>query len=144
MPLFVVTGPSGTGKTTVTGPLRGLLPDCDVFEADLTWHIATVGHDNWRNTWLQLAHGVGLNGRVTILCGSLTPDQLERLPARRLIGPITSACSTARRRPGEAAPCPPGMARHLHRGRHRPAPAIRRLAAHAHQPLLRHEHGNAP
>ena len=87
-PLFVVTGPSGAGKTTVTGPLRRLLPQCDVFEADLTWHIAAAGHDNWRNTWLQLAHGVALNGRATVLCGSLTPDQLERLPARKLIGPI--------------------------------------------------------
>ncbi|MGH3165650.1 MAG: hypothetical protein ACRDN0_07115 [Trebonia sp.] len=88
MPLFVVAGPSGAGKTTVTEPLRRLLPECVVFEADLTWHIAAAGHDNWRNTWLQLAHGVALGGRATVLCGSLTPDQLERLPFRKVIGPI--------------------------------------------------------
>jgi hypothetical protein len=87
-PLFVVTGPSGAGKSTIIGPLRRLLSECDVFEADLTWHIAAAGHDNWRNTWLQIAHGIGLNGRATVLCGSLMPDQLERLPARRLVGPI--------------------------------------------------------
>lgn len=87
-PLFVVTGPSGAGKTTVTAPLRRLLPECDVFEVDLTLHNAAAGYDNWRNTWLQLAYGVGLNGRTTILSGSLTPDQLERLPFRKLIGPI--------------------------------------------------------
>jgi hypothetical protein len=31
---------------------------------------------------------VALNGRVTVLCGSLLPDQLESLPARKLLGPI--------------------------------------------------------
>ena len=40
LPLFVVTGASGAGKTTVTGPLRRLLPDCAVFEADLTLQVA--------------------------------------------------------------------------------------------------------
>jgi hypothetical protein len=35
LPLFVVTGASGAGKTTVTEPLR-LLLDCAVFEVDLT------------------------------------------------------------------------------------------------------------
>jgi RNase adaptor protein for sRNA GlmZ degradation len=88
LPLFVVTGASGAGKTTVTGPLRRLLPDCDVFEADLTLQVAALGWEAWRDTWLQLAHGVALNGRVTVLCGSLLPDQLESLPARKLLGPI--------------------------------------------------------
>jgi ribosomal protein S27AE len=56
LPLFVVTGASGAGKTTITEPLRGLLPRCLVFEADTTLHIAALGWATWRNTWLQLAH----------------------------------------------------------------------------------------
>ena len=88
LPLFVVTGASGAGKTTVTEPLRRLLPDCDVFEADITLQVAALGWDTWRNTWLRLVHGVALNGRVTVLCGSLMPDQLESVPARKLLGPI--------------------------------------------------------
>jgi hypothetical protein len=88
LPLFVVTGASGVGKTTVTGPLRALLPDCDVFEADLTLQVAGLGWETWRNTWLRLAHGVAMNGRVTVLCGSLLPSQLAGLPARKLLGPI--------------------------------------------------------
>jgi hypothetical protein len=83
LPMFVVTGASGAGKTTVTEPLRRLLPDCDVFEADLTLQVSALGWEAWRDTWLLLAHGVALNGRVTVLCGSLLPDQLECLPARK-------------------------------------------------------------
>jgi hypothetical protein len=88
LPLFVVTGASGTGKSTITGPLGGLLPSCLVLEADVTLHVAALGWDTWRNTWLQLTHAAALGGRVTVLTGSLTPDQLECLPARKLVGPI--------------------------------------------------------
>ncbi len=88
LPLFVVTGASGTGKSAITGPLRNLLPGYLVFETDVILHVAALGWDTWRNTWLQLAHAVALGGQVTILTGSFCPDQLERLPARRLVGPI--------------------------------------------------------
>jgi predicted kinase/ribosomal protein S27AE len=88
LPVFVVTGASGTGKSTITGPLRSLLSGCLVFETDVILHVAALGWDTWRNTWLQLAHAVALSGRATVLTGSLTPDQVERLPARKLIGPI--------------------------------------------------------
>jgi ribosomal protein S27AE len=88
LPLFVVTGASGSGKTTITGPLRSLLPGCLVLETDVILHVAALGWDTWRNTWLQLTHAAALGGQVTVLTGSLTLDQLERLPARKLIGPI--------------------------------------------------------
>jgi predicted kinase len=87
-PLFVVTGASGTGKSTIVDPLRRRLPDCEVFETDVILHVAALGWEVWRNTWLQLAHAIALNGRATVLCGSLLPEQLEHLPARRLVGPI--------------------------------------------------------
>jgi hypothetical protein len=88
LPLFVVTGASGAGKTTVTGPLGRLLPECAVFEGDLINQIAALGWDMWRDTWLRVAHGNALNGRPTVLCTSLLPSQLEDLPARKLLGPI--------------------------------------------------------
>lgn len=88
LPMFVVTGASGAGKTTVAGPLRRLLPGCEVFEADITLPVAALGWNTWRNTWLRIAHDVALNGRVTVLCGSLLPSQLEAVPARKLLGPI--------------------------------------------------------
>jgi RNase adaptor protein for sRNA GlmZ degradation len=87
-PLFVVTGASGTGKTTITEPLRRVLPGFDVFDTDIILQVAALGWDTWRNTWLRLAHAIALNGRVTVLCGSLMPSQMETLPARKLVGPI--------------------------------------------------------
>jgi gluconate kinase len=87
-PLFVVTGASGTGKSTIVEPLRRRLPDCLIVETDVILHVAALGWDTWRNTWLQLAHAIALNRRATVLCGSLLPEQLEGLPARRLVGPI--------------------------------------------------------
>jgi len=88
LPLFVVTGASGTGKTTITGPLRRQLPDCEIFDTDTILRVAALGLDAFRSTWLRLAHAVALNGRATILCGSLLPTQLDALPASKLIGPI--------------------------------------------------------
>jgi hypothetical protein len=73
LPLFVVTGASGTGKSTNTGPLRNLLAGCLVFEADVILHVAALGWDTWRNTWLQLTHAAALGGQATVLTGSLTP-----------------------------------------------------------------------
>ena len=88
LPLFVVTGASGAGKTTVTGPLRRLLPECAVFEGDPINQVAALGWDVFEDTWLRIAHEVALNGRPTVLCTSVMPDRLERLPARKLVGPV--------------------------------------------------------
>ncbi len=88
LPLFVVTGASGAGKSTVTPPLRRQLPDCAVFEADALLHVAALGLDTWRDSLLRVAHEIALSRRVTVLTGSLLPSQLETLPGRKLIGPI--------------------------------------------------------
>jgi predicted kinase len=88
VPLFVVTGASGVGKTTVTPPLRRLLPECVVFEGDSISQVAALGWDVLRNTWLHIAHEVARNGRSMVLCTSVMPDALETLPARKLLGPV--------------------------------------------------------
>jgi len=87
LPLFIVTGASGAGKTAVVTPLRGLLPDWDVFETDILWD---SGHDAdpdraWhfaRSNWLRIAHSIAQSGRHTILCGTQVPEHIDRCDHR--------------------------------------------------------------
>ncbi|WP_442603115.1 AAA family ATPase [Paenibacillus sp. KN14-4R] len=74
LPLFVVTGASGTGKTTISSLVRKLLPDFDVFDLDIInnvdWQIAKAN-------WLRIAYSISLSGRGTVLCGTMIPENIE-------------------------------------------------------------------
>jgi hypothetical protein len=74
LPLFIVTGASGVGKTTIVKRLREVLPDCDIFDADemhaTDWHQA-------RANWLKVAFQIAQSGRHTVLCGTLMPWDIE-------------------------------------------------------------------
>lgn len=77
-PLFIVTGASGSGKTYVIKELRRLMPDFDIFDPDHL--IEFIGHD-WemmRNIWLRVARNIAENGRMTIICGTMMPWDIEK------------------------------------------------------------------
>ena len=91
-PLFVVTGASASGKTTVFPHLVAALPAALVFDVD--WLIGPFqracefGEVDWpalRDAWLTVAHGAAQSGRPTVLLGPFTAAQLDDLPARRWI-----------------------------------------------------------
>jgi hypothetical protein len=93
LPLFVVTGASGSGKTTVHPYVVAALPDCVVFDVD--WLIdpfeAASRPINWaalRDAWVSVAHGVAQGGRHTVLLGSFMPEQLLDTPARKWVADI--------------------------------------------------------
>lgn len=73
LPLFVITGASGTGKTTVASHVRELLPEFDVFDMDIInnvdWQIA-------KENWLRVAYSISLSGRSTVLCGTMVPENI--------------------------------------------------------------------
>ncbi|WP_249306210.1 AAA family ATPase [Lederbergia citrea] len=74
-PLFIVTGASGVGKTTVVTELRKYLPDYDIFETDI------IEDNDWqtqRNNWLRIAHSIAQNNRKTILCGTMMPEDVAK------------------------------------------------------------------
>jgi hypothetical protein len=115
-PLFVVTGASGSGKTTIFPELLSRMSGwCAVFDAD--WLIdplgraAKDGQIDWAaftDTWLHVAHGVAQNGLPTLLLAPFIPEHLDNLPGRAWIGEIHSLvldCPDAeRRRRMEARP----------------------------------------
>jgi adenylylsulfate kinase-like enzyme len=83
-PLFIVTGASGSGKSTVVAELRCQLPECVVFDSDLLWSRTNEYH----NTWLRIAYSVAQGGRYTVICGTLMPWDLYACEERSLVGTI--------------------------------------------------------
>lgn len=78
LPLFIVTGASGSGKTFVIDELRKIMPEFDIFDPDNL--VEFIGHD-WekvRNIWLRVARNVAYSGRMTVICGTMMPWDIEK------------------------------------------------------------------
>jgi hypothetical protein len=77
LPLFIVTGASGSGKTYVIKELRRMMPDFDIFDPDNL--VEFIGHDweKMRNIWLRVARNIAQSGRMTIICGTMMPWDIE-------------------------------------------------------------------
>jgi broad-specificity NMP kinase len=93
LPLFSLTGPSGTGKSTVARLLvRELAGLAVVVEQDVLW---TAGLQDpaddfgrFRSTWLRTAGMIHQSGRPVVLAGTVVPVQLEHRPERVFVGDI--------------------------------------------------------
>jgi hypothetical protein len=92
LPLLIITGASGTGKTTVGLRLPSVMTDCVCLESDILWQDAFNQPDNdykqYRNLWLRVAKNVGQSGRPVVLIGSSTPGQFEKCPESRYFSKI--------------------------------------------------------
>ena len=76
LPLFIVTGASGVGKTTVMHVLRELMPEFVVFSTDRDNFGTTTEKLEYQdrfNLLLHFAHATALSGRGTIICGTFMP-----------------------------------------------------------------------
>ena len=85
LPLFIVTGASGAGKSTIIEPLQHLLPEYGVFDKDSIW---ASSWDMVANDFFRIASALAQGDKKTVIVGTIVPHHLEGLSDRDLVGEI--------------------------------------------------------
>lgn len=92
LPLFVVTGASGTGKSTSAFHMSTLSKDFVPMETDMLWDgrydTPDTNYREYRELWLRIAKNISQAGKPVILCGTAMPDSLEQCVERRYFSNI--------------------------------------------------------
>lgn len=94
MPLFVVGGASGTGKSTVCDYLTGQLQNVVLLDCDILWREEfNSPENNYRDffeTWLRMCKNISQSGRPVVLFGAGfgVPENLENCIERRYLSKI--------------------------------------------------------
>jgi len=89
LPLLIVSGASGAGKSAVCQALLGRLPEVVLLDSDILWRPEfNTPADNYRaffETWLRLCKNIGQAGRPVVLFGAGVgvPANLETCVERR-------------------------------------------------------------
>ena len=87
-PLFIVTGASCVGKSTLCNEMLINEKEYIVMENDLLWNdIYNTPEDDYfeyNRLWLRVCGNIAQAGKPVVLCGCRVPKQLENLPEREL------------------------------------------------------------
>ncbi len=87
LPLFILTGASGVGKSTVCLKLAAEMKDVVVMESDILWrpefNQPETNYRDYRETWLRMCKNISQAGRPVVLCGVGLPNQFEQCIERR-------------------------------------------------------------
>lgn len=87
LPLFIVTGASGAGKSSVCLELAKRMDDAVVLDSDILWHNEFAGqgpdYRQYREIWLRVCKNISQAGRPVVLCGCAVPEQFEPCVERR-------------------------------------------------------------
>jgi gluconate kinase len=90
--MFVITGASGSGKSTIAERLVATIRDPIILDADILWasqmNTPADGYARFRSTWMRLAANIAQGGHSTLLVGAGVPEQYESRPERKYLGPI--------------------------------------------------------
>lgn len=93
LPLLVVCGPSGAGKTAVLHHLLGTLDEVMLLDGDILWRQEFNQPDNqYRDlfeTWLRLGKNIGQSGRPLVLVNAgAIPANIEPCVERRYFSAV--------------------------------------------------------
>jgi energy-coupling factor transporter ATP-binding protein EcfA2 len=88
LPLCIVTGASGVGKTTILPHLQRLLPEYGVLDKDAMW---ARDWDMAYNNLFRVASALAQGGRGTVIVGTIIPAHIDGLSDRDLVGRIAYA-----------------------------------------------------
>ena len=94
MPLWIISGASGSGKLTVCNYLTGQLDGMVTLDSDILWQdVFNTPEDKYRNyfeTWLRLCKNIAQSGRPVVLFGAGVgvPENLENCTERRYFSEI--------------------------------------------------------
>ena len=87
LPLFVITGASGVGKSTACLALAATTKDFVVMDSDILWRSEfdqpNNDYRNYRETWLRVCKNISQAGKPVVLCGASLPEQFEPCIERR-------------------------------------------------------------
>ncbi len=87
LPLFILTGASGVGKSTVCLELAARMKNVVVMESDILWRAEfdqpETNYREYRETWLRMCKNISQAGRPVVLCGVGEPTQFEQCIERR-------------------------------------------------------------
>ena len=87
LPLFILTGASGAGKSTVCLELAAKMKDVVVMESDILWRPEfdkpETNYRDYRETWLRVCKNISQAGKPVVLCGVAVPAQFEQCTERR-------------------------------------------------------------
>lgn len=90
LPLLLVGGPAGAGKSTACALLLGELEEAVLMESDLLWRkefdTPADGYNSYSRLWLRLAAHISQAGKPVALFGAsfAVPHNVEGLPERAL------------------------------------------------------------
>ena len=92
LPLFVITGASGTGKSSACLVLAAKTKDFVVIDSDILWRSEfdqpDTDYRNYREMWLRVCKNISQAGKPVILCGASLPEQFEQCIERRYFSEI--------------------------------------------------------
>jgi hypothetical protein len=94
LPLLIISGASGTGKTTVCHALMGKLPEVVLLDSDILWRPEfNRPEGNYRDffeTWLRVCKNIGQSRRPVVLFGAGmgVPTNLEPCVERRYFSKV--------------------------------------------------------